>query len=78
MGLFSKRVNATPAFASAPVQAAAGAAAQINNFSNYSVGGVQELALSVPTVSRAVQMIASMVGCLQLKHYTLQWTGERY
>jgi HK97 family phage portal protein len=78
MGLFSKRVNATPAFASAPVQAAAGAAAQINNFSNYSVGGLQELALSVPTVSRAVQMIASMVGCLQLKHYTLQWTGERY
>jgi len=80
MALFgSKKVNATPAFASAPVQAAAGSAAQtVNAFYSYSVGASQELALSVPTVARSIQMIASMVGCLSLKHYTLQWTGEEY
>jgi HK97 family phage portal protein len=79
MALFgSKKVNATPAFASAPVQAAAGAAAQVGEFYTYSVGELQRLALSVPTIARSVQMIASMVGCLELKHYSSQWTGEDY
>jgi len=79
MALFgSKKVNATPAFASAPIQAAAGSAAQVGQFYSYSVGASQELALSVPTVARSIQMIASMVGCLELKHYTTQWTGEEY
>jgi HK97 family phage portal protein len=79
MALFgSKKVNATPAFASAPVQAAAGAAAQLGEYYAYSVGELQRLALSVPTVSRSIQMIASMVGCLELKHYTTQWSGEDY
>ena len=79
MALFgSKKVNATPAFASAPVQAAAGSAAQIGDYYAYSVGELQRLALSVPTISRSVQMIASMVGCLELKHYTKQWSGEEY
>jgi HK97 family phage portal protein len=79
MALFgSKKVNATPAFASAPIQAAAGSAAQVGQFYSYSVGASQELALSVPTVARSIQMIASMVGCLELKHYTTQWTGSEY
>jgi HK97 family phage portal protein len=79
MALFgSKKVNATPAFASVPVQAAAGAASQVGEYYAYSVGELQRLALSVPTVSRSIQMIASMVGCLELKHYTTQWTGEEY
>jgi HK97 family phage portal protein len=79
MGIFgSKKVNATPAFASVPVQAAAGAASQVGEFYAYSVGELQRLALSVPTVSRSIQMIASMVGCLELKHYTTQWTNEKY
>jgi phage portal protein BeeE len=79
MALFgSKKVSATPAFASAPIQAAAGSAAQVGQFYTYSVGASQELALSVPTVARSIQMIASMVGCLELKHYTTQWTGSEY
>ena len=79
MALFgNKKVNATPAFASAPIQAAAGSAAQVGQFYSYSVGASQELALSVPTVARSIQMIASMVGSLELKHYTTQWTGEEY
>ena len=79
MALFgSKKVNATPAFASAPVQAAAGAASQLGEYYAYSVGELQRLALSVPTIARSIQMIASVVGCLELKHYTTQWTGEEY
>jgi HK97 family phage portal protein len=79
MALFgSKKVSATPAFAYAPIQAAAGSAAQVGQFYTYSVGASQELALSVPTVARSIQMIASMVGCLELKHYTTQWSGEEY
>ena len=66
------------AFASAPLKAAAGSAAQIGQFYTYSVGSAEEQALSVPTVARSVQMIASVVGCLGLKHYTLQWSGEEY
>ena len=79
MALFSKsKQNATPAFAHEPLQAAAGSAAQVGAFYSYSVGVQQELALSVPTVARSIQMIASMVGSLELKHYTTQWNGEEY
>ena len=79
MGLFrNNKIDATPAFGHAPVQAAAGSASQVGQFYTYSVGASQELALSVPTVARSIQMIASMVGCLELKHYTTQWTGEEY
>jgi phage portal protein BeeE len=72
------RTKATPAFGHAPIQAAAGSAAQIGDFYTYSVGGTEELGLSVPTIARAVQMICSVVGSLPLKHYTTQWTGEEY
>ena len=50
----------------------------VGQFYSYSVGASTELALSNATVARATQMILSMVGCLPLRHYTKQWTGERY
>jgi len=81
MALFSRsKRNATPAFAHEPLQAAAGSAAQggLGQFWSYHVGAASELALSVPTVSRATQMIISLVGSLPLRHYTRQWTGEEY
>ena len=81
MALFSRsKRNATPAFAHEPLNAAAGSAAQggLGQFWSYHVGAASELALSVPTVSRATQMIISLVGSLPLRHYTTQWTGEEY
>jgi hypothetical protein len=80
MALFSRtKQHATPAFAHEPLQAAAGSAASgLGQFWSYTVGAASELALSVPTVSRATQMIISLVGSLPLRHYTRQWTGERY
>lgn len=79
MGLFSGKKQEA-AFGSAPLKAAASSATQagIGEFYSYSVGRTEELALSVPTIARSVQMIASVVGCLKLKHYTEQWTGEEY
>lgn len=80
MGLFTGKRSTAGAFASAPLKAAASSATQagIGEFYSYSVGRTEELALSVPTIARSVQMIASVVGCLGLKHYTQQWTGEDY
>ena len=77
MALFGNKKQ-TPSFTSPPLQAAAGSSAMVAQFYSYSVGASTELALSNATVARATQMILSMVGCLNLRHYTKQWTGERY
>jgi phage portal protein BeeE len=79
MALFSKKQNALP-------QAAIGAAryanpgntgaSMIDNFVFYSASPTVEAALSVPTVSRARDLIASMIGCLTIKQYSTQWNGE--
>ena len=76
MAIFSKKVTA-PAVNVSEVQAAAGSS-QIGQFLTYSVGGLEERAQSIPTVNRAVDLMASMIGCLNLQQYTLQWTGEEY
>jgi phage portal protein BeeE len=74
MGLFK---TTKPAFASAPVKAAAGAS-NVGNFIFYQTGTDEIRALSVPTVSRSRDLIAGLVGALELKHYSKQWTGEKY
>jgi phage portal protein BeeE len=78
MGL--RRKQRTAAFAASPVEvrAAAGGASQIGALYSYSVGAAVERALGVPTISRARDLIASMIGSLDLKQYTLQWDGENY
>jgi hypothetical protein len=77
---FRKKVR-TAQFASSPVaevRAAAGGANQIGTLYAYAVGAGVERALSVPTISRARDLMASMIGCLDLQQFTLQWTGEDY
>ena len=75
MGIFSRKTEA--AFASAPIKAAAGASL-IGQFLNYQTGTDEIRALSVPTVSRSRDLIAGLIGALELKHYSKQWTGEEY
>ena len=68
-----------PVFASSAspsVNAAIGNANQIGALYAYSVGAGVERALSVPTISRARDLIVSMIGSLELRHYGMQWTGE--
>ena len=75
MAIFSRKVEAS--FASAPVKAAAGRSL-VGNFINYQTGNDELRALSVPTVSRSRDLIAGLIGALELKHYSKQWTGEEY
>jgi hypothetical protein len=76
MGIFSRKVD-TASFASAPVQAAAGAS-YIGNFINYTTGSAEVRALSIPTVSRSRDLLAGIIGSTGLKHYSKQWNGEDY
>ena len=76
MGIFSRKVD-TASFASAPVQAAAGAS-YIGNFINYTTGSAEVRALSIPTISRSRDLLAGIIGSVGLKHYSKQWNGEDY
>jgi hypothetical protein len=76
MGIFSKKITA-PAVHVTDVQAAAGSSL-IGSFLQYSVGNSEERAQSIPTVNRAADLMASMIGCLNLQQYVLQWTGATY
>jgi hypothetical protein len=73
MGLFSRKVDGVH-FASAPVKAAAGAA-NVGNFLYYTTGSDEIKALSVPTVSRSRDLIAGLIGSLELKHYQKVWNS---
>ena len=52
--------------------------AGVGSFINYNVTTAELQALANPTISRSHDLIASMLGALDFKHYTRQWTGERY
>jgi len=80
MGLFNRRPHAEMAVSRDPeITAAVGygrtGAGQIGNFIFYQDGDARAKAVSIPTISRARDLIASMVGCLPLKFYRLQWNG---
>ena len=76
MGIFSRKVD-TASFASAPVQAAAGAS-YIGNFLQYTTSSAEVRALSIPTVSRSRDLLAGIIGSVGLKHYSKQWNGTDY
>jgi len=82
MAIFNRKTNDAP---KAAVAAARGGfiggginpgASMIDKFTFYSASPSVEAALSVPTVSRARDLICSMVGCLTFKQYSQQWNGE--
>ena len=71
MGIFRK--TTAPAFG-AEVKAAVGnASAMISQPMGYMTPTAELRALQLPTISRARDLIASMIGCLDLKQYTLVW-----
>jgi phage portal protein BeeE len=77
MELFGLKPKTAPAIASASIAAAAGAP-QPGNFLGYAVGALEEQALSVPTVARAISLLSTVAATLNLRTYSLQWTGQRY
>ena len=78
MARFRRKID-TAAYASSPtIEAGAAGSSQIGQFITYTVGAVEEAALSIPTIARAVSLLSTVVGTLDLKSYVLQWNGEEY
>lgn len=77
MGIFSRKPEAS--FASAPIKAAAGSSF-VNSFLNYTTGSDEVKALSIPTISRSRDLIAGLIGALELKSYQKVWNSieEKY
>jgi phage portal protein BeeE len=77
MGLL--RRTAPPSFGSAEIKAQAGSSvAGLNEVYTYTIGTAEQRALQLPTISRARDLIASMIGSLDLRQYRLDWTGQTY
>ena len=76
MGIFSGLQTTKPA-PHAAVGAAVGAAGNPNvgNFMTYMTGYDRLQAINIPTVSRARDLICSMIGALTIKQYTWQWNA---
>ena len=48
----------------------------IGQYYNYVEGTARNRAMSVPTISRARDLCASVIGCMNLKMYTEMWNGQ--
>jgi hypothetical protein len=53
-----------------------GGAAMVGVYYNYVEGDARNAAMSVPTVSRARDLIASVIGCMPLRMYNEMWNGD--
>ena len=87
MALFNRTVNKA-AISPQPTKAAAaggasyytnsvnnGGAQMIGQYYSYIEGPARNRAMSVPTISRARDLMASVIGCMSLKMYTEMWNG---
>jgi hypothetical protein len=86
MGIFNRTVNKA-AISPPPAKAAAAGAANytsrnnggtnmIGQYYSYVEGDARNRAMSVPTISRARDLMASVIGCMNLKMYTEMWNGS--
>ena len=88
MALFNRTVNKA-AISPQPTKAAAaggasyytngvnnGGAQMIGQYYSYIEGPARNRAMSVPTISRARDLMASVVACMQLKMYNEIWNGN--
>ena len=78
MAMFGKKETEAPKAAVAAARYGNGntGAYMVDKFVFYTADPNVEAALQVPTVSRARDLICSMVGCLTIKQYSQQWNGE--
>jgi phage portal protein BeeE len=77
MGILRRSVP--PAFGSADIKAQAGMAGRvIDQVYAYASSSRELQALSLPTISRARDLLASMIGTLDFRQYQLRWDGENY
>lgn len=50
----------------------------VGNFMTYTTGYDRLAAIQIPTISRARDLICSMVGCLEIRQYGRQWVNDDY
>ena len=78
MAFFSRKIT-TAEFASSPIKAAAGVAGLgVPPMYAWSSGAFEQVALSLPTVSRARDLLASTISSLEFRQKVKQWNGEEY
>ena len=78
MAFFSRKIT-TAEFASSPIKAAAGVSMSgIPAMYAWSSGTFEQIALSLPTVSRARDLLASTISGLEFRQYVKQWNGTEY
>lgn len=85
MAIFNRSVNKA-AISPEPTKAAAAGGqyysantagvGMIGQYYSYSEGEARNRAMSVPTVSRARDLMASVIGCMNLKMYNEMWNGQ--
>ena len=86
MAIFNRSVNKA-AISPEPTKAAAaggyysnsvnnGGANMVGQYYSYIEGDARNRAMSVPTVSRARDLMASVIGCMNLKMYNEIWNGN--
>jgi hypothetical protein len=51
-------------------------AGMIGQYYSYVEGDARNRAISVPTISRARDLMASVLGCMSLKMYSELWNGD--
>ena len=78
MAFFSRKIKSAE-FASSPIKAAAGTgrAGVLPMYSLFG-GTFEQTALSLPTVSRARDLLASTISGLEFRQYVKQWNGTEY
>jgi hypothetical protein len=78
VAFFSRKIN-TAEFASSPLKAAAGVGISgIPGTYAWVSGAFEQVALSLPTVSRARDLLASTISGLEFRQYIKQWNGTEY
>ena len=79
MPLFNRQVSKA-AISPAPSKAAAagsyGGANSVGRFYQYVEGTARNNAISVPTISRSRDLMASVIGCMNLQMYNEMWNGS--
>jgi hypothetical protein len=78
MAIFN-RVVTKAAVSPAPAKAAASGGAvnqALASYYNFTEGEARNRCMSVPTISRARDLIASVIGCMKLQMYNEMWNGD--
>jgi len=77
MPIFSRNKVNAPAFASEPVKAAAGMSGYgLNNLIAFSGSFKREEAIQIPTISRARDLIVSLISGLPFNQFSLMWDDQ--